>query len=66
MVTVHHAIRHLAPSPALYRCSNLWPNADDKPRTAGTALMDSVILLRTLCRLERVLPCNLAETNGSS
>ncbi|KAB1943808.1 tyrosine-type recombinase/integrase [Brevibacterium linens] len=42
VVTVQHALGHSTPSITLNTYSHLWPNADDKTRTAGTALMDSV------------------------
>ncbi|MGO2810280.1 MAG: tyrosine-type recombinase/integrase [Brevibacterium aurantiacum] len=42
VVTVQHALGHSTPSITLNTYSHLWPNADDKTRSAGTALMDSV------------------------
>ncbi|WP_278373410.1 tyrosine-type recombinase/integrase [Brevibacterium casei] len=42
VVTVQHALGHSTPAITLNTYGHLWPNADDKTRSAGTALMDSV------------------------
>lgn len=44
VVTVQHALGHSQPSITLNYYSHLWPDAEEKTRTAGTALMSSVIL----------------------
>lgn len=43
VVTVQHALGHSQPSITLNYYSHLWPDAEEKTRTAGTALMASVI-----------------------
>ncbi|NJE65770.1 site-specific integrase [Brevibacterium sp. LS14] len=42
VVTVQHALGHSTPAITLNTYGHLWPNANDKTRSAGTALMDSV------------------------